>query len=213
MTSKDLLFRFALPAAALSLASCGFNTSVISLDYQPMLGQSLPGPRVVEVRRFADFRRLGEFSLGTVHTPFGTPLETIKTRVPVAQVVRNAFAHGLSDRKMLTASGSAPFILTGEVLEFECQQRVSPSSFVSVRVNLVRSGSGAIVYSRVYQSTRESDAYMPGSGSPVPNLREMASRALQNVVDSALDDRALRSHLSSLTQASERNGRSPEAPL
>ncbi|MEI6535402.1 MAG: hypothetical protein WCN98_08695, partial [Verrucomicrobiaceae bacterium] len=183
MKSIATLSRISLAIIGLCLTSCGFNTTVVSLDYQPMLGQSLPGPRVVEIGRFADFRRLGEFSLGTVHTPIGTPLETINTRVPVAIVVRNAFAHGLSARKMLAPSSSAPYILTGEVLEFECKQLVTPSSFASVRVNLVRAGSGQIVYSRIYQSSRESAAYMPGSGSPVPNLRDMASRALQNVVD------------------------------
>ncbi len=208
-----MLTKITLTATALSLASCGFNTSIVSLDYQPSLGQSLPGPRVVEVGQFADFRRLGEFSLGTVHTPFGTPLETINTRVPVAVVVRNAFAHGLSARKMLTPSGSATYILTGEVLEFECQQRVNPSSFASVRVNIVRAGSGQIVYSRVYQSARESEAYMPGSGSPVPNLREMASRALQNVVDRALDDRALRNRLTESKPVTDSSRRLPEAPL
>ncbi len=213
MSLNVVLSKIALAATALSLAACGINTSVVSLDYQPSLGQSLPGPRVVEVGRFADFRRLGEFSLGTVHTPFGTPLENINTRVPVAIVVRNAFAHGLNARKMLSTTSSPQFILTGEVLEFECQQRVSPSSFASVRVNLVRSGSGEIVFSRVYQSARESDAYVPGSGSPVPNLREMASRALQNVVDRALDDRALRNRLSDSKPAVENSRRVPDAPL
>lgn len=178
-----------------------------------MLGQSLPGPRVVEIGRFADFRRSGEFSLGTVHTPFGTPLETIKTRVPVALVVRNAFAHGLNARKMLAPSGSAPFILTGEVLEFECQQKISPSSFASVRVNVVRAGSGEIVYTRIYQSVRESDAYLPGSGSPVPNLRDLASRALQNVVDRALDDKSLRNHLTESFSSASGTRRIADGPL
>ncbi len=209
----SVLSRIALAATAFVLVSCGLNTSVVSLDYQPMLGQALPGPRVIEVGRFADFRRFGEFSLGTVHTPFGMPLETINTRVPVANVVRNAFAHGLSARKMLAPSESAQFILTGEVLEFECQQRVHPSSFASVRVNLVRVGSGEIVFSRVYQSARESDAYMPGSGSPVPNLRDLASHALQNVVDRALDDRALRSRLTDSTSPTGNSRRAPDAPL
>lgn len=193
------LIRIALVSTAFTLASCGFNTSVVSLDYQPRLGQTLQGPQVVETGRFADMRLLGEFSLGTVHTPFGTPLETIKTRVPVSNIVRNAFAHGLNARKMLTPSSTAQFILTGEVMDFECQQRVHPSSFASVRVNLVRVGSGEIVYSRVYQSARESSAYIPGSGSPVPNLQDMASRALQNVVDRALDDPELRKHLTNIT--------------
>ena len=38
---------------------------------------------------------------------------------------------------------------------------------------------------------------MTGSGSPVPDLANLASRALQNVVDRALDDREFRHWLTS----------------
>lgn len=179
-------------APALLLASCGFNTTVVSLDYQPGRGQSIPGPAVIRVGRFADMRQVGEFTLGTVRTPIGTPLEKIATRVPVESIVRNAFAYGLKSRRMLAPAGSGSFTLSGEIMDLECHQTLQPSAFARVRVNLVRPGSGQIVFSRVYQASRQGATYAPGSGSPVPGLADLAARALQNVVDRALDDRDLR---------------------
>ena len=188
------VFRWSASAlAAVLLSACG--TTPVSLDYQPTLGQNIPGPRSIAVGRFADARREGAFYLGVVRTPIGTPLERITSRVPVDEVVRNAFSHGLSARGMLAAPGTAPYLMTGEILELECDQVVRPAGYARVRVNLVRTGTGQIVFSRIYAGERESGPYRPGSGSPIPALRELVSRALQDAVDRALDDRALRQRL------------------
>lgn len=182
----------AASACALLLANC--STTAVSLDYQPSLGDKVPGPRKVSAGNFVDRRGEGSFYLGTVRTPIGTPLESINTRIPVDQVVRNAFAHGLGARSMLAGAG-APYILTGEVLELHCDQVVRPAAYAKVRVSLIRSGTKQVVFSRIYNSERENNVYLPGSGSPVPMLRELASRVLQDVVDRALDDSALRARL------------------
>lgn len=179
----------------LMLASCGFNTTVVSLDYQPGLGQNIPGPRMVSIGKFADMRQTGEFELGTVRSAIGLPLESLVTRVPVESVVRNAFAHGLKARNMLATGADGAYILSGEVLELKCSQMLYPTALATVRVNIVKRGSGQIAYSRIYQSTRQGETYAPGSGSPVPTLTDLVSRALQNVVDQALDDRQLRRRL------------------
>lgn len=175
------------------LASCG--STAVSLDYQPTLGQNVPGPRILAAGRFADLRNEPQFTLGEVRTPIGTPLEEIKSNIPVDEVVRNAFSHGLRSRGMLTAPGAGPFLVTGEILELYCDQVVRPAAYVRIRVNIVRTGTGQIVFSRLYAGEREGKVYLPGSGSPIPMLRELCSRALQDVVDRALDDRAMRDRL------------------
>jgi hypothetical protein len=114
--------------------------------------------------------------------------------VPVDEVVRNAFSHGLSARGMLSGSG-APYVLTGEILELHGDQVVRPAGYARVRVNIIRGASGQIVFTRIYSGERESGIYRPGSGSPVPAIRELVSRALQDVVDRALDDPAMRDRL------------------
>ena len=96
---------------------------------------------------------------------------------------------------MLASNGAASFIITGDILELYCQQLVHPYAFCKIRVSVVRAGSGQVVFSRTYQADREASAYIPLSGSPVPQLRELTSRALQDVVDHALDDSALRASL------------------
>lgn len=179
----------------LLLAGCGFNTTVVSLDYQPRRGQNIPGPRMVSIGKIADMRQEGEFTLGSVRSAIGMPLETLKTRVPVDSVVRNAFAHGLKARGMLAADSDGAYVLCGELLDLKCSQMLYPSAFARVRVNLARRGSGQIVFSRIYESHRHGETYAPGSGSPVPTLADLASRTLQNVVDQALDDRELRRRL------------------
>jgi ABC-type uncharacterized transport system auxiliary subunit len=179
------------------LASC--SATSVSLDYRPELSQAVAGPRKIAAGRFADLRRENEYYIGSVRTPVGTPMETITSRVPVSEVVRNAFAHGLSIRNMLVSQSSAPYVLTGEILELQCDQVVRPAAYVKVRVNVVRASSGQVVFSRIYQGERQSGAYVPMTGSPVPELRELTSRALQDTVDRALDDAALRARLTSGT--------------
>jgi uncharacterized lipoprotein YajG len=180
---------------ALSIAMLpGCSTTSVSLDYQPKLGQNIPGPRNISVGRFADTRHEGAYYLGEVRTPIGTPLERITSRVPVDEVVRNAFSHGLSSRGMLSGPG-APYVITGEILELQGDQVVRPAGYAKIRVNLVRSSSGQIAFSRIYSGERESGIYRPGSGSPVPVIRELISRALQDTIDRALDDRDLRNRV------------------
>ena len=87
------------------LANCGTNITLVSLDYQAKLGLDNAGPRVLNVGNVVDLRREGEFTLGTVRSRIGTPVEHIDTRVPVESVVSNAFAHGLKSRGMLPSAG------------------------------------------------------------------------------------------------------------
>ena len=191
-----------LAIASLLLANCSTSTPV-SLDYQAGIVSIVPGARVASAGRFANMRGTDDYKLGTIRTPIGTPLETVVTRIPVAEVVRNCFAYGLKSRQMLVNQGSAPYVITGEILELYCQQLVHPYAFCKVRVNVVQAGSGQIVFSRVYQAEREASAYLPLSGSPVPQLRELTSRALQHVVDQALDDAALRASMRQTVSASD----------
>lgn len=187
---------FVLAGIALLMASCTSSTPV-SLDYQPNLIRIVNGPQVASAGRFANMRGMETYRLGTIRTPIGTPLEDVVTKIPVEEVVRNSFAYGLSARHMLAGQGSATYVITGEVLDLYCQQIVHPAAYCKIRVNVIKTGSGQVVFSRIYQAEREARAYVPFTGSPVPQLRELTSRALQDVVDHALDDAALRASMQS----------------
>ncbi len=145
--------------------------------------------------RFSDFRRQGDYNLGTVRSPIGTPMETVSTRVPVENIVRNAFSRGLAARGMLAPLNSASYLVTGEIIDLQIEQYVHPGATARLRVNLVRPVDGRVVYSEIFESVLAGNVYIPGSGSPVPELRELMSRALQTVVDGALDNQGLRRKL------------------
>lgn len=195
-----MFLRFSLVmGGALILANCG--STPVSLDYQPSLSQPIPGSTKVSTGRFANMRREASNYIGVVRSPIGTPVETLTTNVPIEEVVRNAFAHGLSVRGMFAATGASPYVINGEILDLHCDQVVKPAAYASIRVNIVREATGQIIFSRVYESEREGSAFVPGSGSPVPRLRELTSRALQDVVDKALNDRAFRNRLSAASNS------------
>lgn len=179
--------------AAVVLGGC--TMSQVSLDYQPSLAQVVKGKPVLSVGRFTNSRGESAKYLGVVRTPIGTPLEYIYTHTPVEDIVRNAFSHACSARGMLTSTAGAQFIITGEVLEMSCQQLVHPYGYARIRMNVVRASTGEMVFTRVYAGERQNAAYRPGSGSPVPALRELVSRALQDAVDRALDDPEFRGRI------------------
>jgi hypothetical protein len=188
-----------VPALAFTalLGSC--VSSQVSLDYQPRQGQMMRGAPEFAVGQFMNMRREGAFFLGTVRMPLGAPVENIMTRTPVEGIVGNAFAHAIDARGMLADQSRAKYIITGEVLDLYCQQIVHPYGYARLRINVLKAGSGQVVFSRIYTGERQSTAYRPGTGSPVPLLRELTSRALQDAVDAALDDREMRARISNRT--------------
>lgn len=193
MNLSAMILRGAPGVLALLLSACTF--SQVSLDYQPSLAQVVKGRPILSVGRFVNSRGVDSLYLGVVRTPIGTPLEYIQTRTPVEQVVRNAFTHACSARGMLTTKSKASYVITGEILELSCQQLVHPYAYARIRVNIVKASTGQMVFTRTYAGERQSAAYRPGSGSPVPVLRDLASRALQDAVDRALDDPEFRGRI------------------
>jgi hypothetical protein len=181
----------AFSAVVISLSACS-NSSVISLDYVPQPGQVVRGTPDFSVGQFKDKRGVQAQTLGHVRMPIGPAVDTLQTRLPVSDIVANAFAYGLEARGMLAGASKGRFILQGDIQDLRAQLLVHPYGYARIRVNVVESASGAVVYSKVYEGERQSNAYRPGSGSPVPILRELTSRALQEAVDRALDDANMR---------------------
>lgn len=181
-------------AACFSLSSCG-NSSIISLDYVPQSGRMLRGSPDFAVGEFKDKRGEQAQTLGHVRLPIGPSVDTIQTRLPVSDVVRNAFGYALESRGMLATDVKGRFILTGEIQDLRSQLLVHPYGYARIRVNVVEATSGRVMHTRVYEGERQSTAFRPGSGSPVPVLRELTSRALQDAVDRALDDTRMRQQI------------------
>lgn len=190
------LFVLAGAAAVLSLSACS-NTSVVSLDYIPQSGQMVRGAPEFAVGQFRDKRGLPPQVLGYVRLPLGPAVDTVQTNLPVSDIVRNAFAHGLEARGMLSGGPRGRYMLKGDIQDLRAQLLVHPYGYARIRMNVVDTSTDSVVFSRVYEGERQSNAYRPGSGSPVPVLRELTSRALQEAVDRALDDPSMRQRLGS----------------
>lgn len=194
MPSRLCLFAAAL--SSLLLASCT-TTSQISLDYASSTGHIMPGAPEFVTQAFTDRRDVGEHDLGTVRTQIGTPVEHVQSRVPVAEMVTNAFGYALQGRGMLSQRSGARYIVTGEILDLRCQLLVHPYGYARLRVSILDAATGRVLHRETYTGERQSSAYIPGSGSPVPLLGDLASGALQDAVDRALDDQDMRSRISS----------------
>jgi hypothetical protein len=151
------------------------------------------------VGEFKDKRGEDPQTLGHVRLPIGPTVDTIHTRLPVSDVVRNAFAYALEARGMLATEVKGRFILAGEIQDLRSQLLVHPYGYARIRVNVIEAVSGRVIYTHVYEGERQSTAFRPGSGSPVPVLRELTSRALQEAVDRALDDTRMRQRMGSGT--------------
>ncbi|OYW74913.1 MAG: hypothetical protein B7Z37_15780 [Verrucomicrobia bacterium 12-59-8] len=181
-------------AACLSLSSCT-NSSVVSLEYVPKPALMARGAPEFAVGQFKDKRGEKPQTLGHVRLPIGPKVDTIQTRLPVSDVVRNAFGYALDARGMLATEVKGRFILTGEIQDLRSQLLVHPYGYARIRVNVVEAASGRVLFTQVYEGERQSNAYRPGSGSPVPLLRDLTSRALQEAVDRALDDPRMRQQI------------------
>ena len=178
-----------------SLSSCATNSSVISLNYVPLPKQVQRGAPEFAVGKFKDRRGVEPQTLGHVRLPIGPRVDTLQTRLPVCDVVRNAFGYGLETRGMTAPDAKARFILTGEIEDLRAQLLVHPYGYARIRVNVLEASSGRVLFTKVYQGERQSGAYRPRSGSPVPVLGELTSRALQEAVDRALDDSEMRQRI------------------
>lgn len=188
--SRSLLAKMAI----LSLSACS-NTSILSLSYVPQAGRVVRGAPEFTVSAFRDLRRVPPQVIGSVRLPVGPKVDTLQTRVPVSTVVSNAFAYALEVRGMAAAENQARYRITGDVIDLRAQLLVHPYGYARLRVNIQEVASGRIIFSHTYQGERQSTAYRPGSGSPVPILQELTSRALQDAVDRAMDDPAMRQRL------------------
>jgi hypothetical protein len=196
--------RFAV-SFSLLLTLTGCFSSQITLDYQPRPGMHVTGKPVATAGRFYDARGTGPFFIGHVDPSLSSAQETLFLRVPAEEAVRNAVLHALESRNLLKETGAA-FYIAGEVEELNCRMSSRPTASARVRVHVLDARTDRILFARTYGARRHAASWQPGFYDPVPVLRELASRALQDVIDQALDDPALRRVMR------ERSARKPAKP-
>lgn len=163
--------------------------ATVSLDYLPNPASNQRGPSTFNVGSFVDERGVQSNYLGGIGLPGVVKLERIYTQGPVEDSVRNAFLHALDARRML--SSRPQFVISGTIKSLYCEMLKDPYAYAEIYVE-VKGPSGRVVYAKRYTGERQSVFFVPGSTDPVPVLRNLTSRALQDAVDHAIDDPEMR---------------------
>ena len=175
-----------------ALPSC--TPSTVSLDYMPSVARNQRGPAVFSVGSFRDERGVASNFLGGIGLPGIVNLENIYLKVPVEESVRNAFLHAMDARHMLARS-SSKYSISGVISDLHCEMLKNPYASVTMQVS-VTDVRGRVIHSKEYTAERQSVFYVHASGDPVPVLRNLTSRALQDAVDHAIDDPEMRAAMS-----------------
>jgi hypothetical protein len=186
-----------LTLVSVLFASC---TTVVSLDYRARPGQQPVGPPAVIVGKFIDQRGMEPRMLGTVGVPgvsrlANVPMENVVLSLPVEQAVENAFGHALQSRAILAPRGANRYTLSGDIIDLHCETFSNPYATGRLRINLISKATGRVVYTQEAGAERQSVFFVHGTGDPVPVMREIASRVLQDCVDQVLDSPAFRAAL------------------
>jgi hypothetical protein len=189
--------RLLLTLASLTTIVLSSCSTVITLDYVPDRARGVMGEPVCGVAQFRDQRGMAPTMLGSVGIPgvskiAEVPLTNVYLSVPVDEAVHNAFTHALDHRKMLSSGTRPKFQLAGEVLDLHCELFKNPYAVAQLRVNLIETATGRILHTQVSKAERQSVFYIQGTTDPMPIMREITSRALQDAVDQALDKPELR---------------------
>lgn len=180
------------------LVACSTTTRV-ALDYTPLSSPSaaLQSRPLVVVGRFADNRGEPANWLGAIRGGYGNPLKNLETIHPVSELVAKAFADGLRARGVL-AEGDGPYVLSGVIRALDCNQVARLEANADIQVVLTEAVSGREVFSQPYKAGNVEGSlfsFKAGILGSVEDLRALTAKTLQQVVDAALDDPALRNAL------------------
>ena len=186
------IFAITASAVALFLSSC--QSYQVPITYaEPATVK--PGPHTVDLGRFIDERDDKGTKLGSIKNEVGIPIKELTTRKPVAQLVHNAVGYGLKARGMLVDKGRGRYVLGGRVKEFYVHQLASQEAGCVIQFELFRRGSSRPALVKTYRSQRNRRTPKVSYFGDVDEVANVASAALQDVIDQLLEDPAFRSKL------------------
>jgi len=174
--------------------AAGCVTDTVSMGYKSG-GQITPdnSGAAASVGTFLDQRGETPTWIGAVRGGYGNPLKTLETDKPVSTLVQNAFSDGLKERGLL-ATGPGAYQISGVIKKLDCSQYVRREAHAIIDVS-VFDPSGKQVFTQSYTADELQGSLMAlnvGVFGNVDTLRLLAEKTLDEVVDKALDDTALR---------------------
>ena len=176
--------------AVLVLSGCSTNTVDLSYDSSTLASPPAVATNSVKILSVSDGRKHGSHWLGAIRGPFGSPLKTLHTPVPVKDVVENAFTMALKARGLLASTGGS-YGMEVVINQFDSNQLVRREAHVRLHVSMVEFASGQQIYVADIRIDKVSGSLITFDASffaDVEDLRKVANQALQEAIDQALDD-------------------------
>ncbi len=189
------MHRIAALAAFLALAACTTQTVGVRYDPAAVRPAAPEAAGAVTLGEFVDQRGHGARWLGAIRGGLGNPLKTLETDRTVREVVRDAFRDGLAARGLLAEAEGAPLALQVAIVRYDCNQVARREAHADFDLRLIDRETGRTAYRRRVTVDRVDGTILTlnaGIFGSIEDLRKLANDVLQQAVDQALDDSALR---------------------
>lgn len=209
MILRNLPLLFVLALTMLASSSC--TVTRVNLDYNVRSASIKSGPPKFAAGAFNDLRDMkGPLMAKPAGTPWIVPgydwgrygphylgsirsvtdgFQDIFLEQSASEVTQEMVGMALHARGM---TGNR-YTFEGEILELYCElaNETRPYAVAKLRVSLTDS-SGKVLHSDVYKANRQTLDFYRVQGDPVYFLRQLTGNALQDAIDHALDDPAMR---------------------
>jgi len=181
---------------ASELVAC--PTTRVGTNYRPPAEMAAaPSSQAdVVVGRFSDDRGEPANWLGAIRGGYGNPLKKLESDEPVSDLVAQVFAAGLKARGLSADPSSARYVLSGSIKQLDCSQLARKEANAEIQVAVSESKGGKQVFANEYRASNVEGSVLTlsaGIFGSVEELRALMEKTLQQAVDQALDDPALRS--------------------
>jgi hypothetical protein len=193
-----MLRLLAVVVALIWLAGCGTTPVTVNYRPEPTVKPFSASLGRISAAAFVDDRGEPPKWLGAIRGGFGNPLKVLETDEPVASLVQKAFAEGLRARRRSSADATNALEIRGNIKKLDCSQIVRREAHGIIEVAVVEAGTGRERFRRTYTADvvdASVESMSMGAFGNVEDLRRMAEQAVQQLVDKALDDPALRDAL------------------
>jgi len=180
-----------------SAAPADARDYIVALTYAAPANASVGEPSVA-LGTISDGREHAANWLGAIRGGYGNPLKVLITQGSVADTVGQAIGAGLAARNL--AAEGARFRLDIHIQQFDCNQYARKEAHIELIARLIDVASGATVYERNTRVDRVEGSVLSlrtGIFASHEELRALANAAMQEAVDTALDEPGLRAALAS----------------
>ena len=175
----------------------GCVTRDVGLKYTTTTAAAAASPTApaVSAGSFIDQRGEPPTWLGAIRGGYGNPVKTLDATPSVSSVVQTAFADGLQARGFKTSGSAKAYQVAGVIKKLDCSQYVRREAHAEIEVSVYASSGGKALFTRTYTTDNLEGSLLAvntGVFASVDTLRALAEKTLDQVVDKALDDSALR---------------------